>query len=95
MADADVPEDLVRLKIAVWAVEARCAMLREQMQVADAQRRERLEAELYLARGRRSTAIAEMYAHPWWASQPSRRAGDLAVNEAARARGVGPTAPSA
>jgi hypothetical protein len=86
MTDAEIPEDLVHLKIAIWAAEAQCAMLREQLQAGDALRREGLEAELYLARGHRSTAIAELYAHAWWASQPSRSAADLAVNAAARAR---------
>lgn len=88
MADDAVPEDLVHLKIAVWAAEAQCALLRAQLQAADTDRRERLEAELYLARAGRSKAVAALYAHRWWAAQPSRRGADQVVDAAAKARAV-------
>jgi len=86
VAAAEIPEELVHLRIAIWAAEAQSAELREQLQAVDAQRRESLEAELYLARATRSKAVAELYAHPWWAAQPSRNSADQAVNGAARAR---------
>lgn len=85
MADAEVPEELVHLKIAIWAAEAQSAVLREQLQAADIPQRENLEAQLYWARGSRSKAVAQLYAHPWWASQPSRSSADQALNSAARA----------
>jgi hypothetical protein len=95
VADDEVPEDLVDLKIAIWAAEARCALLREQLPSAEAGQRERLEAELYLARGSRSKAVASLYAHSWWAAQPSRHRADQAVNGAARARADEPAGSSA
>lgn len=85
MADHDVPEDLVALKAAFWAADARCAALSDQMPAADPQEQQRLEAELFMARAKRSTALGGLYAHPWWATQANRYQADQAVNNAARA----------
>ena len=87
MAEHEVPEDLVKLKAAFWAADAECTELSGRPDPEDPDEQQHALDELKAANLRRLGIITEMYAHPWWATQPNRYEADLAVNEAAKTAG--------
>jgi hypothetical protein len=80
----NVPDDLVALKVAFWAAQAKYRDLARLPAVSGA-RRQRHAAELVVARRMRNEVIAELNAHPWWGRQANSFEAEDAVTTAAMA----------
>lgn len=86
MADEDLPDDLIELKLAFWAADRLCADIAERAVPSDPDLAAQQIAELHMARTKRVEIVGKMYAHQWWGQQPNRYAADQKIIAAAKAR---------
>lgn len=89
VADENLPDDLIELKLALWAADRLCADITDRAVPSDPELAAQRVAELHMARTKRAEIIGKLYAHRWWAQQPNRRAADQKVSAAAKARTAG------
>ncbi|GAA2003432.1 hypothetical protein [Catenulispora subtropica] len=86
MADEDLPDDLIELKLAFWAADRLCADIAERAVPSDPGLAAQQDAELHMARTKRAAIVSKLYAHKWWGQQPNRQAADQKITAAAKAR---------
>jgi hypothetical protein len=86
MADEDLPNDLIELKLAFWAAEKLCADISERAVPSDPALAAQQDAELHMARTKRIEIVGKLYAHKWWSQQPNRYVADQKIIAAAKAR---------
>lgn len=86
MADENVPDDLIELKLALWAADKLCADITDRAVPSDPRLAAQRDADLHMARTKRAEIVGKLYAHKWWRQQPNRSAADQKVSAAAKAR---------
>ena len=86
VADENLPEDLIELKLAFWAADRLCTDIADRAVPSDPDLAAHQDAELHMARTKRAEIVGKLYAHRWWSQQPNRYAADQKINAAAKAR---------
>jgi len=86
VADENLPDDLIELKLAFWAADKVCADIADRAVPSDPDLAAKQSAELHMARTKRAEIVGKLYRHKWWTQQPNRYAADQQINAAAKAR---------
>ncbi|TDD54610.1 hypothetical protein E1286_05320 [Nonomuraea terrae] len=91
MADYDIPDDLLQLKVDFLAAMARCEEIAKRLPSAvavlaqEAEPDPALQAEYDQERARRLDIVVRIYRHPWWETvKETRHQADMALLAAAK-----------
>ncbi|TDD31527.1 hypothetical protein E1286_44820 [Nonomuraea terrae] len=90
MADYDLPDDLLQLKVDFLAASAACERIANRIPshvavlAMEAEPEPELQAELEAERGRRLDIVMQIHRHDWWATVDNRQKADMALLAAAK-----------
>lgn len=86
MADENLPDDLIELKLAFWAADRLCSDIAQRAVPSDPDLAAQQGADLHMARTKRAEILGKLYAHRWWSQQPNRYEAKQKIDAAAKAR---------